>query len=251
MDDTSTRTPHPDPRRPAGGSDTVVDKVRKLLAMAEGSRNAHEADAFSRKAAELIAVHRLDPERLRAPTPGDDLAVRTFAMGRGAYVRARIALLQAIAEANGCRLVFAPDRAGTVAFVAGFTSDLESTELLYTSLHAQASARLSGERRATGAATQQWRRAFLFGYAAEAEQMHAQSRSVAERVDRTGTVLPMLRARDQRVDEFSRLSFGRVVTARRPSAASATGWAAGRDEARRSDVGRRSVDTRRAIGPGR
>ena len=42
----------------------LVAKVRKLLAMAEGSTNSNEADAFSRKAAELIAANRIDPERL-------------------------------------------------------------------------------------------------------------------------------------------------------------------------------------------
>ena len=71
----------------------LVAKVRKLLAMAERSTNANEADAFSRKAAELIAAHRIDPERLRCASH-DELRVLQVAVGRGAYVRGRLALLQ-------------------------------------------------------------------------------------------------------------------------------------------------------------
>ena len=40
----------------------LLGRVRKLLDKAEGTTNAHEADAFSRKAAELIAEHRIDAE---------------------------------------------------------------------------------------------------------------------------------------------------------------------------------------------
>jgi hypothetical protein len=242
------RGPEPDPRSTADAR-SIVDKVRKLLAMAEGSSNPHEADAFSRKAAELIAAHRIDPARLRAAVH-DELAVRTVLLGRGAYVRARLALLQGIAEAHGCRVVFAPDRAGTTAYVAGFQSDLDTTELLYASLHAQAAARMAGVRRPTGASTQQWRRSFLFGFADQVRTMLGESQRQAEQAERTGTALPMLRARDQRVDEYARQAFGRVVTARRPAGAQPAGWHAGRRAAERADLGRRPVAAQLALGRG-
>ena len=47
----------------------LIAKVRKLLAMAEGTCNANEADAFSRKAAELIAEHRIAPEHFQSILP--------------------------------------------------------------------------------------------------------------------------------------------------------------------------------------
>ena len=230
--------------------EATIQKVRKLLAMAERSPHASEADAFSRKAAELIAAHRIDPERLRAETH-DELRVRTFDVGRGAYVRARIALLQAIAEAHGCRLVFAPARTGTVAYVAGFRSDLEAVELLYASLHTQASSRMSRERRPTAAATQRFRRSFLLGFADEVQRMLTRTRATAERAAVSAeTTLPALRAREQRVEDFARSSFGRVVAARRVSPASAAGWDAGRAAAARADLGRRGMDGPRALGRG-
>ena len=228
----------------------LVGKVRKLLAMAEGTPNPNEADAFSRKAAELIALHRIDPERLRAESH-DDLAVIEVELGRGAYVRGRLSLLGAVGDAHGCKVVYEVRTIGTVAFVAGFRSDLDTVTLLYHSLHTQASSRMAAERRATAAATQQWRRSFLFGYADRIRTML--QRSAAEAQRRTadaGTALPALRARDRRVDEFSRQQFGRVVAARRPKPATATGWHAGRDAASRADLGRERVAGRRAIGRG-
>ena len=74
----------------------VLTKVRKLLAKAESTDNPNEADAFAAKAAELIAHHRIDAARLEDGGRQVQLAVRRVPVGRGAYVRGRLALL-------GCR----------------------------------------------------------------------------------------------------------------------------------------------------
>lgn len=228
----------------------LIDKVRKLLAMAEGTGNANEADAFSRKAATLIAEHRIQPEQLRDGGSGD-LAVEEFVLGRGAYVRGRLALLQAVAEGHGCQVVFQARAAGTVAFVAGFRSDLDAVTLLYQSLHTQVSSRMAAERRATAAATQRWRRSFLFGFAAEIQIMLADTgREAAERLHPSSAALPALRAREKRVDEFARQRFGRVVAARRPKAATVLGFDAGRRAAAAADLGRRRMAGSRALGRG-
>jgi hypothetical protein len=231
-------------------SKSLIDKVRKLLAMAERASNVNEADAFSRKAAEMIAVHRIDPARLAAAAD-DRLTVRSFPIGRGAYVRARLALLQTVAEANSCRLVWQAGPVGTVALVAGFASDLDTTEVLYTSLHAQASSRMAAERRSTGAATQRWRRSFLLGYADQVGRMLQRTHEAAARgAHPARAMLPALRARERQVADYARTAFGRVVSARPASAATFTGWQAGQTAASRADVGRRVVGAVRAIGAG-
>jgi hypothetical protein len=230
--------------------DALIDRVRKLLAMAEGTSNSNEADAFSRKAAELIAEHRIRPEQLN-DTPTGDLRLDEVELGRGAYVRGRLALLQAIAEGQGCKVVFQVRRSGTVAFVAGFRSDLDAVGLLYHSLHSQASSRMARVRRSTAAATQQWRRSFLFGYA---DQIHtmlaATTQEATDRLHPSSAALPALRARERRVDEFARKQFGRVVAARRPKAATPQGFVAGREAASRADLGRPRVVGLRALGRG-
>lgn len=239
----------PSDQRDAGDR-SLIQRVRKLLAMAEGTGNPNEADAFSRKAAELIALHRIDPERLRVASH-DDLALEEFELGRGAYVRGRLAVLDAVAVANDCRVVFESREHGTVAIVAGFRSDLETTGLLYHSLHTQASSRMAAERRATPAATQRWRRSFLFGYAAQIAAMLSESSDEAQRHSPTGaSALPALRERDERVREFVAERFGRVTAARPARAATVSGWQAGRDAASRADLGRARIAGRRAIGSG-
>ena len=180
----------------------MLSKVRKLLAKAEATDNANEAEAFSAKAAALIAAHRIDPAHLAAGAAGaggsDALVIEDVLIGRGADVRARLALLAAVASANDCELVWRSGPAGAVAVLAGFSADVETTVVLYESLHLQAAAQMAAVRRSTPAATQRWRRAFLFGFASHMADLLAQSRRDAERAAQaTGSRLPDLPARSR------------------------------------------------------
>lgn len=234
---------------------SLVNRVRKLMDKAAATTNVHEADAFSRKAAELVARHRIDPEVL-VEGDSDDLAVREVALGRGAYVRGRLALLMAVAEAHDARVVFGATPSGTIAYLAGHTSDLDVVEVMYTSLHAQAASQMSTERRATSAATQRYRRSFLFGYADRVAKSFDEVRRDAEAssptivaVDGGGRSLARLE-RGRRVEQFLGQRFGRVRTARSAAGAEVTGWSAGSDAAERADLGRQRLGGRRSLGPG-
>ncbi|MGI9646329.1 MAG: DUF2786 domain-containing protein [Ilumatobacteraceae bacterium] len=234
-------------------TESLIRRVEKLLDKAARTANPHEADAFARKAAELVAEHRIDPDHLYAGATGDDdLVLRDIALGRGAYVRARLALLTAVAEANDVRVVFRSTEHGTIAHVAGFTSDVEVVEVMYQSLHSQAAAHMASIRRNTGAATQRFRRSFLFGYADRIAEILADARATTEAdigASSSSTSLA-LRARSERVEDFAAESFGRVRTARAPSAAQANAWAAGVNAAEGADVGRGRLAGRRALGSG-
>lgn len=236
---------------------TLVERVRKLLDKAESTDNLHEAEAFAGKAADLIARHRIDPSRLaERPTSGDDLAVRQIVVGRGAYVRGRLALLGNIADSHDVRMVFQSTPGGSVAVLAGRTSDLDLVEVVYASLHAQVAAQMAALRRATGAATQRERRSFLFGFADRIGQILDESKQRAEAAaqqapDSGAAMALMLRDRRERVDEFAAESWGRVRSASRPAKVAADGYVRGIDAAERADVGRPRLDGRGAIGPGR
>ena len=237
----------------------VLTRVRKLLDKAERTSNAHEADAFSRKAADLIARHRIDQSRLADVRNGDDLAVREIELGRGAYVRARLSLLLAIAGAQDVRVVFKSTPTGTVAMAAGFRSDLDVVEVMYNSLHQQAGSQMAGVKRGTGAATQRFRRSFLFGFAERVGEILTESQTAARVAadvtptspERAASMALAVQARSGRIDEFADKSFGRVRTARQPSAAQVGGWDAGASAASGADVGRVRLAGRRAIGRGR
>jgi hypothetical protein len=231
-------------------NEPVLDKVRKLLAKAEATTNEHEAEAFAAKAASLIATHRIDVARLAAAGRGDALAIRSVLVGRGAYVRARLALLDAVASNHDCELVFVSTRDGAVAKLAGFTSDLDATVVLYESLHLQAASRMSAVRRRTPAATQRWRRAYLFGYAARVRELLATTRSRVEAAARLGSILPDRPDRTTQVQAFAATAFGRVVAASAPTAAVAGGWERGHREASSVDIGRGRLAGRPELGPG-
>jgi hypothetical protein len=243
-------------------NETLVERVRKLLAKAESTSNPHEAEVFSAKAAELIAAHRLDPQRVRESLEHGSLGLRRVPLGRGAYVRARLALLMSVAASHDCEVVFQTGGDGTTAIVAGFESDLDMTDLLFTSLHTQAAAQMAAIGRQTPAATQRYRRSFLFGYArrvgellADAKRPPAGAAPAARGDGRQGSLfgelLPDTLERSQRVKEFAARSFGRVVTASAPRPAQASGWKDGHRAAGGADLGRQRLHGRRALGPGR
>jgi hypothetical protein len=230
---------------------SVAAKVRKLLAKAQRTSNEAEAEAFSRKAAQLMAAHRLDPERL-VQSPDDHLDTIEIGLGRGPYVRARLALVTAIASSSGCAVVYRSEEAGTIAMVAGYRSDLEALEAMYSSLHAQAAIRMAQERSFDAAATLSWRRSFLFGYANEIqsmleESMRAESRGHPEGGDR---LMPAVVDRDRRVREFADSAWGPTRRARQPARPNMLGYLAGQREAGHADLGRRRVPQRGALNAG-
>ncbi|MET0145659.1 MAG: DUF2786 domain-containing protein [Ilumatobacteraceae bacterium] len=232
--------------------ESVLAKVRKLLAKAEATDNVNEAEAFASKAAALIASHRIDAARLAERRPSaDTVSVHEVPIGRGAYVRGRLALLGAVAAANDCQLVWRSGTTGATGLVVGFVDDLDAVVVLYESLHLQAAAQMAAQRRRTPAATQRWRRAFLFGFADRVADLLAGARRSAEDdVRASGSSLPDLVDRTARVSAHVRASMGRVAAARPPTPLAANGWRDGHRAAGAADIGRRRVSGRRAIGRG-
>ena len=230
--------------------EATLDRVRKLLTMAERTDNTEEADAFSRKAAELIARHRISDLALQQADPAE-LSIAEVPLGRGAYVRARYHLLAAVAEANGCIATFMTGERATVGHITGYRSDVDSVRILFTSLHQQMSARAASQRRSTGAATQRYRRSFMFGFATEVAEMlqAAETDAVASHRD-PESLVPMLLDREQRVREFAGQRLGRIVTARPAAPAVRDGVLAGRRAAADADIGRTRLPSRAAIGRG-
>ena len=234
---------------------SLVAKIRKLLAKAEGTDNPNEAEAFSAKAAQLIAAHRIDPGHVAEALASGELGLRRIVIGRGAYVRARLALLAAVAGNHDCEVVFETGPHGTTATIAGYQSDLDVTEVLYTSLHAQAANQMAAVRRRTPAATQRWRRSFLFGFARRVAELLAAAREDARDAERrrarrprgVRTPCPTCWRVPGEVREFAARSFGRVVAARAPAPAHAVGWHDGQRAAVHSRS--RSRAPRRPPGP--
>ena len=203
----------------AGAADrpeTAVDermlaRIRGLLAKAEATDFAAEAEALSAKAQELMARYSLD--RALVDAGADESVVPRGASARriwldAPYVSAKADLVHHVARANGCRTV-SYGRLGMVT-VVGAELDLDLTELLVTSLLVQAGRAMAaaGARR-DGSRTRSFRHSFLVAYAVrigERLRSAGEEARVAATAADPESLLPVLAARDREVaDRFAEL----------------------------------------------
>ncbi|MFI0712061.1 DUF2786 domain-containing protein [Streptomyces inhibens] len=245
--------PQAGPTRTAAGSaaaSRALGKIRGLLAKAEATDYAEEAEALSAKAQELMARHSIDEALLdRADgSPGGQAggpsAVRIGI--EGPYEQAKALLLDAVAAANRCQAVWAAD----VGFstLVGFAPDLEAAEMLYTSLLLQATAamnRAGDEYHARGRSrrTRDFRQTFLVGYADRirdrlaAATEAATAAATAESADAAPDLLPVLAARELAVEETTTALFPDTAPVRLRGVRDVDGWHQGRAAADRARLG--------------
>jgi hypothetical protein len=216
----------------------MLARVRALLAKAESTTFEDEAEAFTAKAQELIARHAIDEALLHTVHDVGDPSVRRIPID-DPYADAKAALIAAVAGANRCRVVHSPAMGWVTAF--GYDHDLDAVELLGVSLLAQATTamlRLGPQRDATGRSrTRAFRRAFLFGFAHRIGERlrRATEGQMAATDDRSGRLVPVLAARDERLRVAEAAAFPEAVS-RTTSVSNATGWHAGQAAAEQADL---------------
>lgn len=148
-------------------SEQVLAKVRKLLAKAEDPGcTAQEADAFTAKAAELIAKYGVDRALLAARDPGTDPVGDRIVRLEVPYALDKAGLLAGVATALRCRCVRRREADELTVHLFGFASDLERVELLFTSLLVQAAYGLAGAAVPDGQHPAAFRRSWLAGFTA-------------------------------------------------------------------------------------
>lgn len=240
----------PSPRPTPGSGATRLDharvlrRVRGLLAKAESTEFPEEADALTAKAQELMSSHAVDAALLDAggpAAPRDGVRSRRLHVDEP-YVEAKMTLLSRVGEANGVRTVWY--RGTGIATAVGMPVDLETVELLFTSLLVQATRAMNAAGAVGGAHARStaFRRSFLLSYGRRIGERltAARSRATAETAASAGVdALPVLRSRQQAVDEvYEELFPG--VSGRRSRAFDAAGWVAGQRAADSADLsGRR------------
>ncbi|MDL5154967.1 DUF2786 domain-containing protein [Actinomycetospora termitidis] len=207
----------------------VLARVRGLLAKAESTTFAEEAEALSAKAQELMARHALAAAVVGADSPSVPTAgVRRLWLD-APYVSAKSSLVHQVAVANRCRAVGLT--ALDLVTVVGHPTDLDTVELLTTSLLVQAGRAMAGA--GPGSRTRSFRHAFLLSYATRIGERLREAGAAAEaaaRAESGDALLPVLAARGEVVERTVSELFPRLTT-KRFSVGNAAGWRAGRDAA--------------------
>jgi Protein of unknown function (DUF2786) len=217
----------------ASANPRVLDKVRALLAKAESTSFAEEAEALTAKAQQLMARHSIDEALLAAREGSRDQPAGCRVGIDNPYEAAKATLLDVVASANRCRSVWAKNLG--FATIIGFQPDLDAVELLYTSLLVQATAAMmqAGSRQdgAGRSRTRSFRQSFLTSFAVRIGQRltaateEASAQAAAEAGE--GRLLPVLAARDDSVRDATTTMFPEIVS-RAVSATDGEGWAFGR-----------------------
>ena len=115
---------------------SVLRKVTSLLAKAESTTFPDEAEALTAKAQQLMTRHAIDRAQLDAGRGDEPVAGGRRLPIDDPYANARYLLLAAVAAANRCRAVLTKQWGFSTVF--GDEDDLDTVELLFTSLLVQA-----------------------------------------------------------------------------------------------------------------
>ena len=238
--------PGPD-GRPATGSEAaaaLLDRVRKLLTKAEADGvTAAEAQALTAKAAELMAKYGIDRALLAARRPETDHPADRKVDIDNPWARVQAHLLCGVAAAMRCQCVLLPrPDPGTRIHVFGFASDIERTDVLYTSLLLQmwqglGTAQMPGWSRSPRA----WRRSWLLGFISavvsrvRAAEQDATTRATAPAAAEGGRMTLVLADRRQVI--MRNIEHAYPVTRKTQMTYSGSGYGAGYTEGQRADIG--------------
>lgn len=184
----------------------MLEKVRALLAKAESTEFAAEAETFTAGAQRLMAKHSIDAALLAATQPEQ---VRRGAVTWRVHVEKpydsqKSLLLGQVASANRCQAVWSPSVG--VMSVVGFDAEVRAVETLFTSLLVQANAamlREGAKHHADGSSrTRSFRNTFLQAFAVRigerlAEATAAETTAAASS---SRSLLPVLAQREQAVE---------------------------------------------------
>ena len=146
----------------------LLDRVRKLLAQAEDdSVTPAEAQAFTGKAAELMAKYGIDRALLAADRPETDQPANRILNIDNPWAREKAHLLSGLASALRCQcILLGGNRPGSKVHLFGFTSDIDRTDVLYTSILIQMAHGLAGAHVPEWSSSPRaWRRSWLLGFA--------------------------------------------------------------------------------------
>jgi hypothetical protein len=237
-----------DRSRPSPADQRMLGRVRALLAKAESTEFAAEAEALTARAQELMARHSIDYALLAAASGSTDTPSGRRLFLESPYEAPKALLLDVVAAANRSRAIW--HQSLGLGTVMGFPADLDAVEMLFTSLLVQATTAMmhaGSQRDAHGRSrTRSFRQSFLTSYAQRIGERLADSAGAAQQqaaAESPGTdLVPVLAARDSAVDQAVDEMFPELTQHSVTSASDQEGWLRGRAAADLAPLhGRREV----------
>lgn len=146
----------------------TLDRVRKLLAKAEGTDNEHERESFMAAANALMAKYGIEQAMLGATERRDETPINRRIEVDNPWADVKANLIYHVAEALGCKSIHLRGhgrQSGTrVVQVFGFASDIERAEVLYTSLLLQMVSGVAREQVPAREGARAFRRSWMLGF---------------------------------------------------------------------------------------
>lgn len=236
-------------------TETMLVRVRKLLTKAEDpAATVQEAQTYTAKASELMAAYGIDRALLAASEPSlDVVGDRVIVLDRP-YAAEKAQLVGQVAISLGCRVVrrtrFPNGTKELSVHLFGHRSDLQRTEILFTSLLLQAMHALARTPVPGWDHPAAFRRSWLSGFSSAVGRRLLQAERAAahqaeERFAASGTSTTLVLAdRSAAVEAARDATYPDLVataTRRLSGSGGAQGWAAGQ----RADLGNGRLGDRR------
>ncbi len=205
----------------------TLGRVRGLLAKAESTSFAEEAETLSAKAQELMTKYAIDRALLHTEHSDADLPAARRIWLDTPYTDAKALLIDRVTRANRARAIFVAEW-GFVT-VVGDDTDLDAVEILSTSLLVQATRAMIDNATTEDSRSRHYRKAFLTAYATRIGELLTEA-AEATIADAPTQLLPVLASHQQRVDKAFDTYFP-TVRSRGITIRSAEGWTAGTEAA--------------------
>lgn len=205
----------------AADLDKMLDKIRKLLAMAEDeSLSKPAADSYNAKAARLMSKYGVDRAMLAAVDPSSDTVGNRIITIHAPYALDKDILLNMVCGALGVRAHYKRrDSASREVHLIGMDSDLVRVDMLFTSLLVQSARELSRQSCPPHTSKVTFVKSFLDGYTTAVrirlERAEAHARQQAEQQHRRSghdgpSVELVLVSRAERVEQAYRAAYPRA-----------------------------------------
>lgn len=232
--------------------DKLVDRIRKLLAMAEGTTNRHEAEAFMAKASELMLEHAISEAQIEAAgrSKSQIVELRIPIKASTPGNRWLRLLLNTIANTNRCRMyTYSGYQGDDGNMIVGYPDDTSFVEMVFLSLSIQLETAYAQayEEKPPHIHGRRWRTEFTAGFVSGVSERLKRAARQAEESHSSSMALVHLRKAnvDAYMDENHDLRKSDAHLSTRAGEGTARGWRASQN----ADLsgGKNALSSRKAL----